>query len=664
MAQFARRAAFGAVFAILVVAADVRAETWHVRVDGGTRAQCTGKADAPYPGSGVAQNCALKHPFYLFTTDPAPTQNGEAPRWIIAGGDTVVIHGGEYRIGYKSNGWDGYWNFTGCRGDWYNCYNPVIPAGTAANPTRIVGEQWATGCSAKPKLTGGIGVTAVVNLKGAKNVAVECLELSDFAQCGSGSLGAADECVRSGFPISDYAARGISVDPATDGVLLRNLYIHGLAQAGILGRMGGTITADRIRIAGIQGAGWDGDDGSGVFNRGALIIRNSLIEWSGCLEEYPMRSSLPYYRCFDQDHGGYGDGLGFQAGEGMRVDIDRSVFRYNVQDGVDLLYVQGTTPTATITHSSAYANGGQQWKIGAFKYIRFANNLTTSNCRRLAEPVTGLPPTYRDGFSNFCRALDGIGVALANHTVVDWFNNTTVGYNSVVHDLVCVTANTCVNTQFNYVNNIFRGYVNPAINRTPSVFYYIGIDPNRLWANSKRTSNMYCGGRRNFTIGSTEIFLDVCPGNWLMQEPAFSNETALDRLDLRLSANSPAIDRGEVVGAVVDDFEGAPRYSAAAPDIGAYEVSTIVFYATTRPDLIASGGKMYLTWPHVRSALTYQVQRRSTATSRYVGYTTVTTNSYVDSQVIPGRTYCYRVRAAGADSTANWGAESCLLAVP
>ncbi|NCT68898.1 MAG: hypothetical protein GXC76_14830, partial [Rhodanobacteraceae bacterium] len=27
--------------------------TWYVRTDGGTAAQCTGRSDAPYPGSGT-----------------------------------------------------------------------------------------------------------------------------------------------------------------------------------------------------------------------------------------------------------------------------------------------------------------------------------------------------------------------------------------------------------------------------------------------------------------------------------------------------------------------------------------------------------------------------------------------------------------------------------
>ena len=40
------------------------ATTYYVRTDGGDASQCTGRADAAYPGSGTGQACAWKHPFY------------------------------------------------------------------------------------------------------------------------------------------------------------------------------------------------------------------------------------------------------------------------------------------------------------------------------------------------------------------------------------------------------------------------------------------------------------------------------------------------------------------------------------------------------------------------------------------------------------------------
>ena len=57
----------------------------------GAPEQCSGLADAPYPGSGTNQPCARDHPFRALSL-------GRTPR--IAGGDTLIIGSGSYRMGY------------------------------------------------------------------------------------------------------------------------------------------------------------------------------------------------------------------------------------------------------------------------------------------------------------------------------------------------------------------------------------------------------------------------------------------------------------------------------------------------------------------------------------------------------------------------------------
>ena len=59
--------------------------TWFIRPDGGDRNQCKGTTDAAYRRGG-RQECAFKHPYYLFTND----QYGNKA-WIIHGGDTIKI---------------------------------------------------------------------------------------------------------------------------------------------------------------------------------------------------------------------------------------------------------------------------------------------------------------------------------------------------------------------------------------------------------------------------------------------------------------------------------------------------------------------------------------------------------------------------------------------
>src|ERR1700748_3359033 len=77
--------------------------TWYVRRDGGTRysanvskGQCDGKADAAYPGKGANQHCAFNDYRYLYTDGIY----GNAA-WVIAGGDTVILRNGPWRVGYN-----------------------------------------------------------------------------------------------------------------------------------------------------------------------------------------------------------------------------------------------------------------------------------------------------------------------------------------------------------------------------------------------------------------------------------------------------------------------------------------------------------------------------------------------------------------------------------
>ncbi|HBY96633.1 MAG TPA: hypothetical protein DEP84_22260, partial [Chloroflexi bacterium] len=68
---------------------------YYVRPDGGSPTQCTGRVDAPYPGSGTGQPCSWDHPFRALPPDGTPR---------IAGGDTLVIAAGSYMMGYCAPG--------------------------------------------------------------------------------------------------------------------------------------------------------------------------------------------------------------------------------------------------------------------------------------------------------------------------------------------------------------------------------------------------------------------------------------------------------------------------------------------------------------------------------------------------------------------------------
>ena len=371
--------------------------TWFIRPDGGDRRQCTGKVDAPYNGKGSKQPCAFRHPYYLFTND---TYNNKS--WVVDGGDTVIIRGGPYRMGYKGPTTKDMWG--SCPGDPYGCSMPPLPSGTAEHPTRLLGENYES-CNSKTQLYGGYALRSIINLQGSKNVDVECLELTDHSQCTRTGAGfPAPEGCSSSFPLSDYAGSGIVTDAGTAGLVLKNLDLHGLTSRGIIGAIGGDVTADHVRIAFNGMAGWDFDDGKGTKSTADATVHASYltVEWNGCNEEYPITHATPAFSCFDQNKGGYGDGVG-TPNTPLNFTCDHCTFRYNTQDGLDLLHVRGSL--ISVTNSRSYGNMGQQWKMGAMRKVVLQNNLTVHNCRRMSAAMQGAPEGYHRYLSLFCRII-------------------------------------------------------------------------------------------------------------------------------------------------------------------------------------------------------------------------------------------------------------------
>ena len=138
------------IAAMLQVAGRPDTHTWYVRMDGGDRKQCTGHTDAAYSGRGSMQPCAFKHPYWLFT-------NGDYgnKQWIVAGGDTILLRGGPYRLGFRGPNHADFWG--SCPGDAYGCGIPPLPSGTQGHPTRLLGENFDK-CSKKTQLFGGYEV--------------------------------------------------------------------------------------------------------------------------------------------------------------------------------------------------------------------------------------------------------------------------------------------------------------------------------------------------------------------------------------------------------------------------------------------------------------------------------------------------------------------------
>jgi hypothetical protein len=564
-------------FLLLVVTLplSLSAETWYVRGDGGTRysanshnGQCDGKADAAYRGKGTNQHCAFND--YRFLYDDQSYGN---KAWAIAGGDTVILRGGPWRVGFNQGKNAGDKWCAGGNGP-YDCINPTIPAGTAAQHTRILGENYAS-CNAtnKTQLFGGFAVLAALNLSGAKYVDVACLEITRHSQCIRHGSPAFPSGCSSSYPLDDFDSSGIATDTSTRDLTMTDLWIHGHTDRGIIGPIGGVVTCQRCVISYNGMGGWDFDDGrSTPFTADAVWnFLDSTIEWNGCNQEYPITHPNPAISCYGQSSGGYGDGVGTSANTGLSVNIDHSTFRYNTQDGLDLGHIDTGKHFLNITNSTAYGNSGGQFKWGAnFTSATFVNNIVLGNCHRMALPIPGTPSTFNANLQDFCRAEDTLSFNLRQGGTALIANNTIVNYAPATFDINCWDETGCSASTLTIKNNIIFGYENP-------MTYNLGGKPGgpgglffqKPIGNVVRSNNIFYGirGLRCVTLGRTEH----CDDPKFVSEPRFANEQDLDNFNFHLAPGSPALHSGANIPEIKTDHDGRPRPTSGGYTIGALE---------------------------------------------------------------------------------------------
>ena len=560
---------------LFFLAAPLLAETFYVRPDGGSRfsakdnaGQCDGKADLAYPGKGVNRHCAFGDYRYLW--DDRHSYGNF--KWAIAGGDTVIIRGGPWRVGFdQGKSANDVW----CAGGdgTFGCTNTPIPAGTPTHHTRILGEHFGDCASParKTQIFGGFGVHTALNLNDTQYVDVECLEITRHSQCVIHASPAYPSTCNRGGPIDDFDSEGITTNVHTHDILLQDLWIHGHTDRSIIGPIGGLITANRVDVAYNGMAGWDFDDGSNVPSvNAALIFNHSIIEWNGCNQEYPIKHPNPAISCYGQSTGGYGDGIGTPSGMGIDVSIDHSIFRYNTQDGEDFGHVDTGSHTLRITNSVSYGNGGGQFKWGPnFTSAVFENNLVLGNCMRMSAPMAGTPATYNAHLADFCRAEDAVSFNFRQGGTALFANNTFVSYSPTSFDVGCWDPS-CSKSTLTFVNNVVRGYDNPKTYNLggkeggPGAIYY-----DKPIGKVIRTNNLY------YSLRSFHCFLgglakEQCTDPKFVDEPTFSKETDLDNFNFHLSANSPARHAGINIPGLTTDYEGKP-IPTGNPDIGAIQ---------------------------------------------------------------------------------------------
>ncbi len=575
--------------------------TWFVRPDGGTRyssnvtsGQCNGLADAAYPGSGTNQNCAFNDVRYLWADN-----SGVPNAWVISGGDTVIVRGcnalpsqqnadnPHCRLGWdiSSNGnppnsWCGYGNPS------YTCYNPPIPAGSASQHTRILGQNYAacnTGGATNPKtyannltqLFSGFSLGYALNLTNTSYVDIQCLEITTHngACVTLGTPFYPRGCSTSG-TVDDYGNSGILTNNATSNVTFQDVYIHGFTSSGMFGPIGGPIIMTRMFVGFNAFAGWNFDDGSSTPDApGSSITANYiLMEGNGCQEQYPITNDFPALVCYDTQSEGFGD-----SWSGQNTTLDTMYCNhcdnlYNTKDG--FIGPHTWVTNLTITNSTSIGNMGQDWKWGGNTVpttVNFTNNRTIGNCNRMSQPLPGAPSNYNQYLSGFCRAAGNLfGVVVPSGSTWTIGNNTTITYQPTTFDLSCPAGLSPCPSTIKITDNIFLGYDNPSNPYGPltPAMYYIE-DPSINVVSSYNVEF----GMRNGDCSPPQGTGNICSDPLLIGEPAQGTippESTLDNFNFSPASGSPTIGAGTTYsGMPALDFNGVSR--SASPTLGAIQ---------------------------------------------------------------------------------------------
>ena len=525
--------------------------TYYVRLDGGSPAQCTGLADVPYPGSGVGQACAWDHPFRALPPDGVP---------VIAGGDTLIIGAGSYRMGYGAPGADA------CDSDYpWDCHMPPIPSGPdPAHPTRILGAGWDGGCVQAPELWGTERAWLVLNLADASNVELACLEVTDHSGCVESHSGGL-ACKREGsYPYGDWAAVGLYAEDSAD-VALRHLNIHGLANAGALAGRLTDWTVEDVRIVANGWVGWDGDIDGSDSNSGTLLFRRWTVAWNGCGETYPGGEPTG---CWAQSAGGYGDGVGTGPTAGDWI-IEDAVFAHNTSDGLDLLYHQ-LGGSITLDRVWAEGNAGNQVKLTGQAAI--TNSVMVGNCTFFE----GKPFTYD---VDPCRALGNtLSVSYTGGETVSVVNSTVYGHGDGLIVGGAREGHSCNGSEvLTGSNNVFAGdedYYSPG----DITFLFYQEDCSGLILDSDYN---IIHSAKNVTCGATTAYVNSGPHDLCEDPHLFAIASgAVD--GMKPLSGSGVIDTGNSVFCPAVDYHGEIRPQdgdgdgGAVCDRGAFEGSASV----------------------------------------------------------------------------------------
>lgn len=569
--------AFVAVAFLWLVSLPASATTYYVRTDGGTSAQCTGTTNAAYSGSGSNQACAFNHPFWALA--PGSKASNYTPATVMKPGDTLVIGSGSYMIGYGASGS----NTTMCyQPATWGCTIASIPSGIdAAHPTVVTGAD----CSAPPQLWGTQRVSSIFDVEQVHDVTIKCLELTDHSMCiesyqPTSNTGGVTACNRNSYPYGTWAANGIYAADVVN-LTLQNLNIHGFADYGInSGRLSGNTLLDGVTLRANGWGGWSGDLGGNNHNStnsGTITVQNSTVAWNGCAEAYPATTIVG---CWGQNEGGYGDGFA-EAWTGGNWIFTNDSFMANAQDGLDMLYANGTG-SVTMDRVYAWENAGNGVKTSG------PATLTNSVINGYCNNWKGFP-IYGDGSSGvagtMCRA-DGTAVVMefngANQKV-------TLAYNTITGDGDTLFIGGGSDAGYTPTSSNVTSLYNNVLLGQVSV---IPRDGGALTALAWFADGTYNGVTNYGSNIIWNVRSNFCPSGNICKDPQLTNET-LAGFNANPLTSSPALGNGNrSLYNVAWDFYGQPRSASGSIDIGAIAYRGQAFLGSGSGDspLPPSGG--------------------------------------------------------------------------
>jgi len=535
----------GVVALAALLAMPALAATYHVRPDGGSLRQCSGLVDAPYGSAVKDRACAWSHPMIALPSDGLG--GGESR---IAAGDTLEIAPGQYAMGFGAPGAERCY----LSAPW-DCMMASPPSGLSADrPTRIVGKNAAT-CPVKPQLWGQERLFVVLTLKKVEHVAVECLEITDHAECVAIPTHPM-ACRDKDFPYGPWASIGLWIEDAKD-LRLRHLHVHGLANSGVVaGRVENLSVAD-VLVAGNPMAGWDGELHGARENsdyRGRQLFERFVVEWNGCIEGYPERRPKG---CFAQTAGGYGDGMGLARTGGDFVFRD-STFRFNTSDGLDLLY-HTKGGTIVLDRVRAEGNAGNPVKLAGASTV--TNSVILGNC----DFFKGKPFTHH---VDHCRAR---GDALVVTNVLPGDRSAIVNNTIVSAGNVTILVGGPGSSSFTLRNNVVVALPFALYPRETSADIYCARDDGSECSPWPRID------RQHDTVINTRNRRSWCSADGMRCEQRVAPPFGLARADTevvdpRLPAGSPHRDAGVPWPPLPAlDLLGRPRVAGRSVDRGAVE---------------------------------------------------------------------------------------------